>query len=221
MAQSTPQASLDAIFKADPTKNTIFVQALNKLSLYSTYTSRTARNTIFAPTDAVSMGICLWMSCEVCWCSRHLHAGMSFVQLWSMIAKIRSFLIWEWLLTHVDTAVLQAFQTLAESLGKNVTSLLADSVSLRVIVLSHITSVIIDTPENLAATTTMKMLSSKNITVDVRYTSQHRLFLVHLATWLHAELAATRHMKHYITCCAQWSHKAPYLSSYPQLVPQS
>jgi hypothetical protein len=57
MAQTTPSASLDAIFKADPSQNTIFVQALTRLSLYTTYTSRTARFTIFAPTDAVSMRI--------------------------------------------------------------------------------------------------------------------------------------------------------------------
>jgi hypothetical protein len=73
------------------------------------------------------------------------------------------------LLTYGNTAVLQAFQTLADSLGKDVATLLADSTTLRVIVLNHITSIIIDSPEKLAATAIMRMMSNKNITVDVRY----------------------------------------------------
>jgi hypothetical protein len=55
MAQFTPQASLDAIFKADTSKNSIFVQALRTLGLYSSVTGTSFRGTLFPPTNAVSV----------------------------------------------------------------------------------------------------------------------------------------------------------------------
>jgi hypothetical protein len=145
-----PQLSLDAVFKAEPTKNTILVQALKAAGLYASISSRGWRGTLIAPTDDVGAA------------SLHSRAHAPVLQLTcpgrTRCPSCRS--------NEPSPLRTQAFAAALVSLNTNASALLKDVTTLRAILNYHVSATVVASPTALAAAKSLKMLNGKTVNVS-------------------------------------------------------